>query len=192
MLQLPGAPAYSAFRIQKLSERIQQIDSRVTAVDGRFIHFVELEQTLSDAEQLVLRRLLESVDTALPEVSHAFWVVPRIGTISPWSSKATDIAHNCGLSSVKRIERGIRYDLCLSDGGQLEQEALDSILPLIHDRMTESVLTSAEDAQSLFRQAEPAPFTSVDVLLGGREALEEETCLASLWAQRHRKAPVSA
>ena len=172
MLQLPGAPAYSTFRIQKLAERVQLIDPSITGLEARFIHFVELEQALSDPQQAVLSRLLESTDATSVESAHAFLVVPRIGTISPWSSKATDIAHNCGLSSVKRIERGIRYELRLQDDGQLERATVDRILPLLHDRMTESVLTSADDAQSLFRQADPAPFVSVDVLQGGRAALE--------------------
>ncbi len=172
MLQLPGAPAFSNFRIQKLCERVRSIDPRISSLDARFMHFVELEQALSDAQQHILQRLLESDMPVAEATPHTFWVVPRIGTISPWSSKATDIAHNCGLTSIRRIERGIRFDLELAEDAVIGPADLDAILALLHDRMTESVLSTVDDVQMLFRQAEPAPFISVDVLHGGRVALE--------------------
>jgi len=172
MLQLPGAPAFSNFRIQKLFERIQKNVPAITGLEAHFVYFVEVEEELGGDQSAVLRQLLgcghESSDE---EVQHAFWVVPRIGTISPWSSKATDIAHNCGLSSVRRIERGIRFALTVGSESQLDDADLDRVHALLHDRMTESVLTAAEDAQLIFQQAEPAPFISVDVLQGGRDAL---------------------
>jgi phosphoribosylformylglycinamidine synthase len=172
MLQLPGAPAFSSFRIQKLLERIRQDVTGIVGLSAHFVHFVELEQELNAAQREVLHQLLAPLSAPPAETLHSFWVVPRLGTISPWSSKATDIAHNCGLSALRRIERGIRFDLQLQDRVVLDAAALEKLLALLHDRMTESVLRSAEDAQSMFQQAEPAPFATVDVLQGGREALQ--------------------
>ncbi len=169
MLQLAGAPAFSPFRQRKLLERIQQLAAEVSSLDARYVHFVELEQDLTAAQQQVLEQLLGGESASDHQATHTFWVVPRIGTISPWSSKATDIARNCGLVNVRRIERGMRFDL---EGSRaLDEAILESLLPLLHDRMTESVLTRAEDAESLFNHANPAPLACVDILQGGRDAL---------------------
>ncbi|MGD8853453.1 MAG: phosphoribosylformylglycinamidine synthase [Gammaproteobacteria bacterium] len=180
MLQLPGAPAFSSFRLHKLLERIRRDVTAVRALDAHFVHFVELEQELTGDQREVLDRLLAPVTEPPATTPHMFWVVPRLGTISPWSSKATDIAHNCGLLSVRRIERGIRFDLRLEAATVLDDAALEIVLGLLHDRMTESVLASADDAQQMFRQTEPAPFLSVDVLQGGREALERANAALGL------------
>ncbi|MCO6412383.1 MAG: phosphoribosylformylglycinamidine synthase [Thiogranum sp.] len=173
MLQLSGTAAFSSFRLQKLAQRIRHHVPLVAGLDAQFVYFVDVEQTLSDAEQGVLRQLLGPAGQETgAESAHAFWVVPRIGTISPWSSKATDIAHNCGLTSVRRIERGIRFDVELEGSATLDEPQLRDVLALLHDRMTESVLGTVDDAQLMFRQAEPAPFISVDVLQGGADALQ--------------------
>ncbi|TCK17420.1 phosphoribosylformylglycinamidine synthase [Thiogranum longum] len=171
MLQLAGAPAFSSFRIRKLLERVQQIAAGVTGLEAHYVHFVEPEQDLTPAEWQVLEQLLGGADPSVRQAAHRFWVVPRIGTISPWSSKATDIAHNCGLLNVSRIERGISFDLGLEAGVTLDGDTLESLLAILHDRMTESVLTRAEDAEALFSHAEPAPLSRVDILQGGRDAL---------------------
>ncbi len=174
MLQLLGAHAFSPFRLQKRTEQIRRAVPAVTGLAAHFVHFVELEQELSIEQHEVLLKLLDSHGTDLKFLpgGWSLWVVPRIGTISPWSSKATDIAHSCGLESVKRIERGIRFDLQLEGSSALDDEAVASISAVLHDRMTESVLTRAEDAPLLFQQADPAPMVSVDVLQGGGAALE--------------------
>jgi len=174
MLQLLGAPAFSPFRLQKHADRIRRTAASVAGLKAHFVHFVELEQELTTEQHEVLLKLLDSRGTDLKFVSDGFslWVVPRIGTISPWSSKATDIAHNCGLLAVKRIERGIRYDVKLEGGVTLDDESVEFIGELLHDRMTESVLTRAEDAPLLFQQADPAPLLSVDIMQGGRAELE--------------------
>jgi len=98
--------------------------------------------------------------------------VPRPGTISPWSSKATDIAHNCGLQTVQRIERGVLYTIGLQNDRSLSAEEADSIAARLHDRMTESVFREVEEAERLFQQAEPTELTVVNVLDGGRDALQ--------------------
>ncbi len=175
MLQLPGNPAFSVFRVQKLIARLRGSVSGAASLEARYTYFVDVEQQLDDREVDVLQQLLGSctgaADDGGTEGGLRFWVVPRTGTISPWSSKATDIAHNCGLTSVRRIERGIRIDVNLDDGARPNEKQRARIVELLHDRMTESVLASADDAQVLFRRAEPAPLVTVDVMQGGRAAL---------------------
>ncbi len=172
MLQLAGAPAFSSFRIRKLLERVRRIAAGVTGLEAHYVHFVEQDQDLTPSELQVLEQLLGGADPcARRAAAHRFWVVPRIGTISPWSSKATDIAHNCGLVNVVRIERGICFDLDLDEGVTPDGDVLESLQTALHDRMTESVLTRVDDAEALFSHAEPAPLARVDVLQGGRDAL---------------------
>jgi phosphoribosylformylglycinamidine synthase len=139
------------------------------ALAAEHVHFVDAEGELSAREREVLGRLLHDGGEPGALVGEArLWVVPRIGTISPWSSKATDIAWSCGLRRVRRIERGV---LWTADG--VTQAQLLACADLLHDRMTESVLGRAEDALRLFERAEPAPLATVPVLSGGLEALRE-------------------
>lgn len=170
MLILRGAPALSAFRHGKLLEQVSQKVPAVTGLYAEFAHFADLKADL-DTEQLqVLDRLLKygpSVPVQEP-VGRLFLVVPRFGTISPWASKATDIAHNCGLANVDRLERGIAYYV----QGELTDAQAADIAAVLHDRMTQRVLDRLEDASALFSHAQPRPMTSVDVLGGGRAALE--------------------
>ncbi len=171
MLHLPGGPALSPFRTRKLIERAREAGVPVTGIHAEYQHFVDLERGLSEAERAVLEGLLSHgpARTEAPEGATLFLVVPRLGTISPWASKATDIARNCGLDKVHRIERGIAYRL--TTGAPLDGAARERLLPLLHDRMTETVLNSIEDAEVLFRVTEPAPLETVDLLCGGRDAL---------------------
>jgi len=174
MPQLRGGPALSEFRSHKLLEQIRERVPEVVRLAAVFLHVAELEERLSGDEQALLERLLEYGPQRQDEVPDGFdlVVVPRPGTISPWSSKATDIIHNCGLSKVRRVERGIVYTLQTGDGAAPTAEQQELILPLLHDRMTETVLYDIQDAEILFRHADPAPFARVDVLGGGRAALE--------------------
>jgi len=171
MLDLRGAPALSDFRQTKLLNSLQMLVPAVQNLRAEFHHFVETDTELSADELAVLKRLL----TYGPKRQEAdfegehFLVVPRPGTISPWSSKATDIAHNCGLAKVKRIERGILYIVQLSGG--LSDEQAQQIAAKLHDRMVESVFRSNAEAELLFSHHTPAPMTSVDILGGGRTAL---------------------
>ncbi|MGW8310127.1 MAG: phosphoribosylformylglycinamidine synthase [Thiogranum sp.] len=171
MLQLAGASAFSLFRLDKLHERIQREVADVTGLSARYDHFVDLEQSLDDGELDTLTQLLGEVALQDDPGGYRCWVVPRVGTISPWSSKATDIAHNCGLLNVRRIERGICFNFILKAGAQLDGVAVAAIHALVHDRMTESVLENAADAEQLFSHAEPAPLVTVDIMTGGGEAL---------------------
>ncbi|GIZ11172.1 phosphoribosylformylglycinamidine synthase [Pseudomonas sp. NCCP-436] len=171
MLILRGAPALSAFRHGKL---LDQLTSKVPAVTGlyaEFAHFADVDGALSADERHVLARLLEygpSVPVQEP-VGRLFLTIPRFGTISPWSSKASDIARNCGLGCIRRLERGVAYYV----SGDLTESDRIAVATLLHDRMTQVVVDSMEAAAPLFSQAEPRPLTAVDVIGGGRAALEQ-------------------
>jgi len=173
MLQLRGGAALSDFRLNKLLAQACEQVPELEHISTQYVHFVGLDVRLDDRELDILKRLLTygSASQPLSEEGQLLLVVPRPGTISPWSSKATDIAHNCGLSDIHRIERGIAYYFQAAGGGKLTDHQLALIKPLIHDRMIEWVLDSLEDAEALFGEAEPAPVSTVDILGGGRDAL---------------------
>ncbi|MEW5756660.1 MAG: phosphoribosylformylglycinamidine synthase [Pseudomonadota bacterium] len=174
MLQLRGGPALSSFRRSKLLAAIQARVPEVAGLREEFIHFVSVERALSGDERELLEQVLSygAAREAQEPAGTRVVVVPRFGTISPWSSKASDIAHNCGLQAIRRIERGTCYFLTTQGNQPLTAAQLAQIKPLLHDRMTETLLESAEDAVALFGEAQPAPMTSVDILGGGRVALE--------------------
>ena len=171
MLILRGAPALSAFRHSKL---LAQLNLKVPAVTGlyaEFAHFADATGELTSDEQQVLARLLKygpSVPVQEPN-GRLFLVLPRFGTISPWSSKASDIARNCGLDKIQRLERGIAFYVA----GQFSDAEAELIAGALHDRMTQIVLGNLEQASGLFSHAEPKPLTAIDVLGGGRAALEK-------------------
>jgi phosphoribosylformylglycinamidine synthase len=170
MLTLRGAPALSDFRLKKLTDRIQESTGLDLEVYAEYYHFVETSRQLSPDQQTVLDRILRygpALASHEPE-GILLVVTPRPGTISPWSSKATDIARNCGLNSIERIERGIAYYLTPADRAE---QHLAAITAQLHDRMTESVFDSLDDAVALFRHAEPREYLVVDVIGGGRDAL---------------------
>ncbi|GAA3525803.1 phosphoribosylformylglycinamidine synthase [Zobellella aerophila] len=170
---LRGSPALSGFRTQALVRRAQEQGLPLVEIATEYVHFVALAGTLEADTRQTLSRLLDSPEQGIIPTAGSLLmlVTPRPGTLSPWSSKATDIAHNCGLSQVKRIERGIAY--YLSFDGQPGDAELAAVRALIHDRMTEAVLGSLDAAACLFQQAEPASLQAVDVLTGGRQALAE-------------------
>ena len=181
MLILRGSPALSAFRIDKLISRLQQSGISVDGLTAHYVHIAELSNALSADEQQVLEKILHYGPAFQEQHTQglSLYVVPRPGTISPWSSKATDIAHRCGLQNIKRLERGIQYQITL-DGDQLNDDALDLMKPLIHDRMTDVVWRSLDNAEQLFVQADPALLNSVDILHHGRDALVDANRLMGL------------
>ncbi len=171
MLILRGAPALSAFRHGKLLEQLTGKVPAVTGLYAEFAHFADVTGVLNADEEQVLARLLKygpSVPVQEPD-GRLFLTIPRFGTISPWSSKASDIARNCGLAKIQRIERGIAYYVA----GELGDAEVQQVAALLHDRMTQLVLDSLEGAAALFSHAAPKPLTAVDVLAGGRAALEK-------------------
>ncbi|WP_102795790.1 phosphoribosylformylglycinamidine synthase [Bowmanella denitrificans] len=169
MLILRGAPALSDFRIQKLLTQLAEQQLDVTDLHAEYVHFAQVTQALTSEEAEVLNSLLVYGPKVAEHAADGelVLVVPRPGTISPWSSKATDIAHNCGLNKVKRLERGIAYYVKGVATGKLADVAA-----MLHDRMTESTFADLQQAQQLFIEQQPAAMTSVDILGHGRGALE--------------------
>ena len=171
MLILSGSVALSDFRRAKLLNALQTVVPSVTAVQAEYVHFVRTRCELGADEHARLQALLtyEEVQGDHNVRGTLFLVTPRTGTISPWSSKATDIAHNCGLNTVERIERGIAYDVQTSEA--LTDAQKTAIAARLHDRMTEMVLADKQDAVVLFSQAEPAPLRYVDISEDPKAAL---------------------
>jgi phosphoribosylformylglycinamidine synthase len=173
MLILPGAPALSSFSRDKLLRKLQARVPQVSRVESRFLHLADTTGPLDPAASALLEQLLHygsagnnagsaADDPAAIEII----IVPRPGTISPWSSKATDIARNCGLSMVRRLERAVLYRISGTDEGNR-----GALAALLHDRMTQAVLPALSDAAVLFATAEPGKLQSIDILGGGRAAL---------------------
>src|ERR1700751_1791583 len=173
MLQLAGPAALSAFRIAKLLERLRACAPEIAQVSARFVHFIDLVQPLPAHEQGILAQLLTygpRLPLASEEGGEQLLVVPRAGTISPWSSKATDIVQVCGVAAVRRIERGIAYRLRAAS--PLRRERLHQNADQLFDRVTEEILLDAAQAARLFEHAQPRPAQRVS-LKRGRVALEE-------------------
>ena len=173
MLHIPGSQAFSVFRIEKLVKDIQTVVPEVQNITSEYQHFVDLlGDGLVAEEQKVLEKLLTYGPSrnAVTHQGQLILVLPRLGTISPWSTKATDIAHNAGLSSVKRVERAIAWYV----HSEIELSALQlaKVADLISDPMTESVVYHFNDTSSMFEQRQPQALTEVDVLQGGKQALQ--------------------
>ena len=165
-LALRGAAAFSAPRLARLQKSLEHGFPDV-GLNAEHWYFVESDGLLDDGEKLRLCDLL-GIPSSLPAAPTGtlLLVTPRLGTISPWSSKATDIANNCGFAGIRRIERGTAFHAT----GRFEKSALAARL---HDRMTESVLDSVQAAGRLFHHVAPQPLTTVDVLAGGKVALDQ-------------------
>ncbi|MBV7418064.1 phosphoribosylformylglycinamidine synthase [Comamonas sp. CMM03] len=177
LTQFEGGNALSSFRAQQLLTDLVAIHPKITGVSARFVHLVATEGTPVPALEERLSALLtygEPFEGSADGVP--FIVTPRMGTISPWASKATDIARNCGLE-VFRVERATEYRVTLKSGllggtPELSTEQTAQIAALLHDRMTESVFATRAEAEKLFSALQAAPMEFVDVLCGGHAALE--------------------
>ena len=186
MLILPGSNALSAFRSHRLLTRLQAALPAISSVRARFVHFIDAAAPLAEAETARMGALLTYGEPAHADdeggVIETFFVIPRLGTISPWASKATDIVHNCGMAHIRRVERGVAYRVRLKAGllgsaigaaKKLDEAELGLVAGLLHDRMTETVLRDADQAAGLFRTLEARPLASIDVLGAGKGALEQ-------------------
>ena len=171
MLTLRGAPALPAFRKSRLHATVVANVPSVQGVYAEYVHFVDVSAPLTDSQREVLEALLEYGPRQTPQAPEglALWVVPRPGTISPWSSKASDIAHNVGLEAVKRIERGVVYYLDSAD--LLSESEVTAAAGFLHDRMVEVVMSDLNQAEQLFASYEARALVSVDILGEGRSAL---------------------
>ena len=168
IIHLAGCAALSQFRLDKLARLLPDYECIAT----QFWHFSETSTVLDDSAKATLTSLLTyGTPTTTPTQGTMMLVVPRPGTISPWSSKATDIAKHCGLAAISRIERGTAYTFQRHDGTVLTATDLAVIAPHIHDRMTEVILDGLDAAHVLFRHLPPKPLTTVNILAGGHDAL---------------------
>ena len=186
LLHFEGGNALAPHQVQALLPKLQAIHPRIAAVNARFVHWVGLDEALPQGQLDKLSALLSYGDAYDGPADGALIVVaPRLGTVSPWASKATDIAHNCGLG-IHRVERVTEYRLTLKSGlvdgivgsltggvKGLSDAELAACAALLHDRMTESVLLARDEARHLFDEQQGAPMAHVDVLGQGRKALEE-------------------
>lgn len=168
MLVLFGESALSSHRRARLEAELSALCGESVQVNARYVFFVDFASPLSVRERDVLVRILKadmSVDAA-SATANALIVVPRLGTLSPWSSKTTDLVHSCGVENVERVEQGIVYQFAGAS-----EAVLQAAYAKIHDRMTETVLRDTRAAEGLFVREEPRPLRRVDVLAGGRDAL---------------------
>jgi phosphoribosylformylglycinamidine synthase len=168
VLTLRGGSALSSFRLDKLNSVVGSLAGGAAVASATFWHFAEVSRDPDEREQRILDRLLHYGPPAAiaPADARSVVVTPRLGTISPWSSKATDIVRQCGLDLVRRVERGTVFHVTGSG-------ALANVLPALHDRMTETVLASLDEAAELFRHVAPKPLTEIDVLGRGADAIVE-------------------
>jgi phosphoribosylformylglycinamidine synthase len=174
MLKIPGTAALSAFRKDRLLKELQNISADISAIASRFVHFVDIDRDLSEAEKRILKQLLTygDVQESINFSDCFFVVIPRPGSISPWSSKATEIAHRCGLNSVKRIERGIEY--FVKSSIPVSETIKQGIQPLLHDRMMQIVVDSEQGLKNkLFAEHQPTPLTTIAIMEQGYQALEQ-------------------
>jgi len=170
-----GSPAFSTFRQEKLLNLLQSVLPDVSQLNAHFVHFVDVNTALSDDDSAVIKKLLR-YGPHMAETSTEgtlFLVVPRAGTISPWSSKATDIAHNCGLQMIERIERGVAYHVQCHEGAQLGAAQQQIVADCLHDRMIEMVLDDLTVASCLFEHHQPVAGESINIIDDGKAALIE-------------------
>ena len=173
MKTLRGAPALSDFRVSKLLNQCSELQLPVTDIYAEFTHFAHITEALNTEESQVLQQLLKygpTIEEHEP-VGQFLLVTPRPGTISPWSSKSTDIAHNCGLTKVIRLERGLAYYVTTKNLAPLTPAQQSTLNTLLHDRMMETIFNELNDATALFASAEPSELTVIDIENGGKSAL---------------------
>jgi phosphoribosylformylglycinamidine synthase len=174
MFSLFGAPALSQFRLDELLRALKTLDPRVAALKSRWIHFIDSSRALNESELDVLGKLLTYGELAASTgpaalAGHKILVTPRVGTESPWSSKATDIFHVCGLDAVNRVERGTVY--FIESTAPLNNDDLIKLAAPLHDRMTESVWADSLEPAGLFHAAPPRPLRDVPLGADGHAAL---------------------
>jgi phosphoribosylformylglycinamidine synthase len=175
LLSLKGGVALSAFRIQKILSSLRDSAPDISGLSAEFLHFIWTNTPLSDGEKTVLTSVLDygaKTEATASGSGTTLLVTPRIGTISPWASRATDIVKHCGLPNVLRVERGVVFTIHTQNGRLIDATERAALFPLIHDRMTENVFNDVVEAQKLYHAAQPKPLNSIDILDAGKVALE--------------------
>ena len=180
-LTVVGPSAVSGFRQQRAFDSLKRIESRLTALESRYVHFLSLDRTAEPGERERLISLLGCQEPAsFAEGGTSIFVIPRLGTVSAWSSKATDIVHNCGMSWVKRVERGVEYRIRLRGrllGGRFgaaerpDADVLQQMAAALHDRMTESALLEPPPPEQVFAAIPGRPMQRIPLMSEGRHAL---------------------
>ena len=172
MIIFTGSNALSPFRQRKLLSVLQTVVPEITSVSAHFEHFVHSHTVLDEQQQQRLQQLFDYGESPAEEAEgRLVLITPRPGTISPWSSKATDIIHNAGLTDVLRAERGTA--VWLQSSRDLTDIDIDQIAPLLHDRMMEVLWTELQQAEALFTEVAPAPFRTVDISKDAQSALNK-------------------
>nr|MBC8227220.1 phosphoribosylformylglycinamidine synthase [Gammaproteobacteria bacterium] len=173
MIEIYGPPSHSPFRLKQLLISLQQIDSNITTIGARYIHFLEASETLNTNEEKTLDVLLSyGPDWKIgPNEGQKIIVIPRLGTTSPWSSKASDIAQISGLKKVRRIERGLIYTIVFKTNK--EPKSLNHLFDHLHDRMTQTILLDVKDVETIFDVNSPKPLSTIPILSEGLEALRQ-------------------
>jgi len=162
MMVLDGQSALSAFRLERLNRELARVQPGTTVRSARYTYFVDSEGDAAAEQALLAEVLRASTETPRPA---SLWVVPRLGTISPWSTKATDILRGCGLA-VRRVERGVAYEI--DNAPAPTAPGARRVAAILHDPMTQSVLATLADADALFRAGDPAPLERI--VLGAQAA----------------------
>ncbi len=177
VIALDGPAALSPFRLERLASRLAEAGVAAPRLAARYLHLVAVHRSLTDDERARLGALLDYGEPAPARLDKAetFVVVPRPGTLSPWASKATDIAHRCGLDAVLRIERAVEYQV-VPKGGLFARTTFDGatrarVAALLHDRMTEAVVDATFDVAAPFRALAAEPMRTVPLLAEGCAAL---------------------
>jgi len=163
-----GIQALRNFKVKTLNKKISALIPDIELVSSEYIHFIESRQNLNNSNKSTLEKLLDYAPKAdLSNSNFEITISPRIGTISPWSSKASEICNLCGLSDIKRVERGITYHFNRRTNGK----ELNTILEFVMDKMTESYLENIEESKLLFNELQPRNFNSIDILKYGESAI---------------------
>ena len=170
---IDGQQALSDFRIRKLNEILSIIDSSIKINDAAFRYYIQLSGSLDQENMTRLSALLLSGEPTIKRNNQSSQVnvVPRIGTISSWSSKATDITHACGITMVTRLERGVCFAYEAPETMSIDQ--IKEIERILHDRMTESILHVDMTLASLFSEHTPQPLTEINLIVEGKSAIEQ-------------------
>ena len=162
MILLIGSDAYSPFRLDAIKDAVAKLDPALgpVEIDAKWVYALKMKDGSFAAEELQRAGVLLNAEGQCDDAD--FFVTPRKGTISPWSTKATDIFHNCDLKSIERVERGIRF--------KTSKPLPEQCFSALYDKMTEGVY---EDIADLFEAGEPKPGRIFDVLSKGIEAVRE-------------------
>ncbi|EIM19674.1 phosphoribosylformylglycinamidin [Wallemia mellicola CBS 633.66] len=164
MIILPGPAALPVAKQQSLTEAASKVLSKVKRVDARFVHFVDVKKPLDDTQQSILSDLLVYGEKSDLDLGRAFYVIPRPGSITPWSTKASDIAKMCRLDGVvDRIERGIAYVIETTDNSAVKLNELAPFSHLLFDRMTQLLIDSPPMDKDMFEKLSPAPLKTVQL-----------------------------